>query len=78
MQKLISQEVLDWRNHPITRNFFEAADDIISQIEHELKDRNIHQDNLHRARLIGLIEGLEALKTYEPTVDENGEVVNES
>lgn len=73
----MQQEVRDWQNHPITRNWIKASEEIIEGIEEELKERNIQQDPLRRAYLIGLVEGLEALNSYEPEIDEKtGEVID--
>jgi hypothetical protein len=47
-------------------------------VEEQLTDRDIHVDKELRAYRVGLIEGLEALKTYNPEVDpETGEVIPE-
>lgn len=77
MQIERQQEVQDWLDHPITRNFFttvqegiEFYKEALSGIDEDFNERDI-------ARKIGVMQGLEALLTYDPVIDKTtGEVVD--
>lgn len=73
----VHQEVRDWRDHPITRNFFVGVQDNIEHYENVLaKNKDIFLPIEKRAYYIGLLDGLEALLTYEPEIDDaTGEVI---
>lgn len=77
MQIEKQQEVKDWLNHPLTRNFYEATEEAINFYRGSLSELDSDFNEREIARKIGVIQGLEALLSYDPVVDEKtGEVVD--
>lgn len=74
----MQQEVSDWRKHPITSNFFEVVQEAIDFYKESLSNIDESFEERELARKVGVIQGLESLLTYEPTIDEEtGEVIEE-
>ena len=74
----MQQEVTDWRKHPITSNFFEVVQEAIDFYKESLSNIDESFEERELARKVGVIQGLESLLTYEPTIDEEtGEVIEE-
>ena len=71
----MNQEVKDWKNHPITLNFESGVKDVIKMLHESLENINVDFNERDVCKKIGVIEGLEALLTYEPEVDEAGKLV---
>ena len=74
----MQQEVTDWRKHPITSNFFEVVQEAIDFYKESLSNIDESFEERELARKVRVIQGLESLLTYEPTIDEEtGEVIEE-
>lgn len=74
----MNQIVRDWKAHPITANFFEEAAQIRNRLNEHLINGGAIGDVAETARLIGFIQGLDALLEYDPPVDEDGVIIDES
>ena len=75
----MQQEVTDWKKHPITSNFYEVVQEAIDFYKESLTELDTDFDDREVARKIGVVQGLESLLTYDPTIDEDtGEVIDES
>ena len=73
--KIDVQEVRDWKNHPLTKNFEEGVTNHINNFKAILANPEIDLTELETTRKKGIILGLEALLTYEPDIDDDGELV---
>jgi hypothetical protein len=75
----MQQEVTDWKRHPITSNFYTVVQEAVDFYRESLSNVDSDFDEREIARKVGVIQGLEALLTYEPILDEEtGEVIDES
>ena len=73
----MNQEMKDWLNHPVTRNFTIGVNEAIQFYKESLSETGIGFEEREIARKIGVVQGLEALLTYDPDFDENGNIIEE-
>lgn len=73
--RVTKQEIVDWKNHPITKNFEAGVNDHIKHRKALLSDPQVDFTEVETSKHKGILLGLEALLTYEPDVDEDGELV---
>jgi len=71
----MNQVVRDWKEHPITSNFFKEAQDIRKQYAESILSGECNGDMAETSRRIGLIQGIDALLGYDPQVDEDGVII---
>lgn len=74
--KLEAQEIVDWKEHPLTKNFEAGVNIHINRIKAILSDPHTVSDVEYIAKQKGILIGLEALLTYEPELTPEGEIVN--
>jgi len=75
--RVTKQEITDWKNHPITKNFFEGTDEIIGMIDEKLSNIPVDFNERELTFDMGVKRGLQSLKTYDPEASEDVEVVDE-
>jgi len=73
--KVSKQEVTDWTNHPLTKNFVGGVNDNIDHFKRVLGNPEVDLTELETVKKKGIILGLEALLTYEPEIDKDGDLV---
>lgn len=78
MQNEIHQEMRDWLRHPITSNFTKGVNEAIDFYKESLSTLDTDFDSREVARKIGVIQGLESLLTYDPEINDKGEIIDES
>lgn len=73
--KIDQQEIVDWKQHPITKNFEAGVNSHINRIKGILSDPLSANDIEYIAKQKGILIGLEAILTYEPEVTPEGEFI---
>ncbi len=67
----------EWENHPITLNYKKGVQDNIDYYREGLANIGTDFNERELARKLGVVQGLEALLTYTPPINEEGELTDD-